>query len=101
MPGAHGRLEERQHGAPRLVGRHAVQVEVCLPREVAASQAAEHARTHGATVIGLVGFKGGKLKEIADISVHSQIEDYGPVEDCHLMLDHIFVEALREHIRAS
>jgi D-sedoheptulose 7-phosphate isomerase len=64
-------------------------------------KAAEYARAHGAKVIGLVGFKGGKLKEIADISVHSQIEDYGPVEDCHLMLDHIFVEALREHIRAS
>jgi D-sedoheptulose 7-phosphate isomerase len=64
-------------------------------------KAAEYARAHGAKVIGLVGFKGGKLKEIADISVHSRIEDYGPVEDCHLMLDHIFVEALREHIRAS
>jgi hypothetical protein len=33
--------------------------------------------------------------------VHSRIEDYGPVEDSHLMLDHIFVEALREHIRKS
>ena len=61
-------------------------------------KAAEFARTHGGKVIGLVGFKGGKLKEIADIAVHNQIEDYGPVEDCHLMLDHIFVEALRAHI---
>ena len=64
-------------------------------------KAAEYARAHGGKVIGLVGFKGGKLKEIADVSVHNQIDDYGPVEDCHLMLDHIFVEALREHIRAS
>jgi len=64
-------------------------------------KAAEYARANGGKVIGLVGFKGGKLKEIADIAVHSEIEDYGPVEDCHLMLDHIFVEALREHIRAS
>lgn len=64
-------------------------------------KAAEYAREHGGMVIGLVGFKGGKLKQIADIAVHSEIDDYGPVEDCHLMLDHIFVEALREHIRAS
>jgi D-sedoheptulose 7-phosphate isomerase len=64
-------------------------------------KAAEYAKAHDGKVIGLVGFKGGKLKEIADIAVHHQIEDYGPVEDCHLMLDHIFVEALREHIRAS
>ena len=64
-------------------------------------KAAEYAREHGGKVIGLVGFKGGKLKEIADIAVHSTIEDYGPVEDSHLMLDHIFVEALRAHIKAS
>jgi D-sedoheptulose 7-phosphate isomerase len=64
-------------------------------------KAAEYARANGGTVIGLVGFDGGKLKEIADIAVHSHIDDYGPVEDCHLMLDHIFVEALREHIRAG
>ena len=64
-------------------------------------KAAEFARAHGGKVVGLVGFKGGKLKEIADVAVHSQIEDYGPVEDSHLMLDHIFVEALREHIRKS
>jgi D-sedoheptulose 7-phosphate isomerase len=64
-------------------------------------KAAEYAREHGGKVIGLVGFKGGKLKELSDVAVHIQMEDYGPVEDSHLMLDHIFVEALREHIRAS
>ena len=64
-------------------------------------KAAEYARENGGTVIGLVGFKGGKLKDLSHISVHSRIEDYGPVEDSHLMLDHIFVEALREHIRKS
>jgi D-sedoheptulose 7-phosphate isomerase len=64
-------------------------------------KAAEYARANGGKVIGLVGFKGGKLKDLSDVAVHIQIDDYGPVEDSHLMLDHIFVEALREHIRAS
>lgn len=64
-------------------------------------KAAEYARENGGKVIGLVGFKGGKLKELSDVAVHIQIDDYGPVEDSHLMLDHMFVEALRGHIRAS
>jgi len=63
-------------------------------------KAAEYTRANGGTVIALVGFKGGKLKEIADVSIHTQSGDYGPVEDSHLMLDHIFVEALTKHIHS-
>jgi D-sedoheptulose 7-phosphate isomerase len=63
-------------------------------------KAAEFARDHGGKVVALDGFEGGKLKEIADVAVHIRISDYGPVEDSHLMLDHIFVEALRAHISA-
>jgi len=64
-------------------------------------KAAEYARANGGRVLSLVGFKGGKLKELGDVVVHSLSDDYGPVEDSHLMLDHIFVEALRAHIEAK
>ena len=64
-------------------------------------KAAEYARANGGRVISLVGFKGGKLKELGDVAVHIRSDDYGPVEDSHLMLDHIFVEALRAHILAA
>lgn len=64
-------------------------------------KAAEFARTHGGKVVALVGFKGGKLKEIADVTVHLQSHDYGPVEDGHLILNHMFVEAVRARIQAS
>lgn len=64
-------------------------------------KAAQYARDNGGKVVALVGFQGGKLKDIADVAVHIPIEDYGVVEDSHLMLDHIFVEALRRHIHAS
>lgn len=63
--------------------------------------AAQYARDNGGKVVALVGFKGGKLKDLADVAVHIGISDYGVVEDCHLMLDHMFVEALREHIQAT
>lgn len=53
--------------------------------------AAEHAKKVGATVIGLTGFSGGKLKELADINLHVQTPDgeYGLVEDVHMILNHI------------
>ena len=64
-------------------------------------RAAEFARAHGGKVLALVGFTGGRLLALADVAVHLQSSDYGPVEDGHLILNHIFTEALRERIRAG
>jgi len=53
--------------------------------------AAEWVKEHGGDVISFVGFTGGKLKEISDVIVHVKAEagEYGPVEDAHLVLNHI------------
>ena len=42
-------------------------------------------------VIGLLGFSGGKLKKLCDTAVHIPTNDgeYGPVEDSHLIINHI------------
>ncbi|MGE4511076.1 MAG: SIS domain-containing protein [Sulfurimonadaceae bacterium] len=54
-------------------------------------KAAEYAKVEGATVVGMTGFEGGKLKELADIKFHvaTQKGEYGIVEDVHMILDHI------------
>ena len=54
-------------------------------------KAVEHAKTVGATVLGMTGFDGGQLKELSDISYHVQTEEneYGVVEDLHMILDHM------------
>ncbi len=41
--------------------------------------------------IGLTGFDGGKLKKIADYVIHVPTGkgEYGPVEDIHMIFDHI------------
>ena len=41
--------------------------------------------------VGLTGFDGGKLKEIADHTIHVPTVkgEYGPVEDIHMIFDHI------------
>jgi len=54
-------------------------------------EAANFAKEKGGTVIGLLGFDGGKLLELCDYSllVKSDKGEYEPVEDVHLMFDHI------------
>ncbi len=64
-------------------------------------KAVEWANAHGGRTIAFCGFSGGRIRVLADVSVHFQSHDYGPVEDGHLILNHILVEHLRSRIRAS
>ncbi len=63
-------------------------------------KAVEYARSVGGFVIGLTGFDGGKLKDLADISIHARTEkgEYGPVEDIHLILDHLMSSYLKQRL---
>jgi D-sedoheptulose 7-phosphate isomerase len=54
-----------------------------------------HARDRGAVTVGLLGFGGGRMKAICDHSVHVACDDYGAVEDAHLVVCHALVRALR------
>jgi len=60
--------------------------------------AAEYAKSVGAKVIGMVGFSGGRLKDIADICITLTSRDYGPIEDTHLAIVHIITESLKEKL---
>lgn len=53
--------------------------------------AIEYANENGGVTVGLSGFDGGRLKQLADVCVHVTTPhgDYGPVEDIHLILDHL------------
>lgn len=55
-------------------------------------KAAEWVRKRKGTVLGLTGFDGGKLKTLCDVAivVKTPKGDYGPVEDAHHILNHIF-----------
>lgn len=54
-------------------------------------KAIEYANENGAITIGLTGFDGGKLRRLAKSSVHVPTSkgEYGPVEDLHMVLDHL------------
>ena len=47
-------------------------------------KAVDYAKSKGATVIGMTGFKGGQLREADDISIHSDAMDMEVAEDVHM-----------------
>jgi D-sedoheptulose 7-phosphate isomerase len=64
--------------------------------------AAEYVKALGGTVIGLLGFDGGVLLRLCDIAVHvpSQAGEYGPVEDAHLIINHVLAHWFQVRLRA-
>ena len=61
--------------------------------------AVEAAKQIGVKVIGLAGFGGGKLSKMADVSFVVPSDGYGPVEDAHMILDHIITGYLYEKLQ--
>lgn len=59
---------------------------------------AQFARNYDTTVIALTGADGGQLAKLADIIICVPSTDYGPIEDLHLSVNHIFTNSLRHYI---
>jgi len=51
-------------------------------------RAVEYAKNQGAKTIGLIGFGGGKLQGMVDEHITVSNNNYGQVEDIHLILSH-------------
>ena len=58
---------------------------------VRAVEVAQHMQI---TTIALLGMGGGRAAKMADISVIVPSDDYGPIEDIHMVLDHLFTAYL-------
>ena len=60
----------------------------------------DYAKDLGCKIIGITGFDGGYLKSISDISFHVNApkNEYGLVEDTHMILDHIIYSYYTQRI---
>lgn len=58
--------------------------------------AAKWVKEQGGVVLGMLGFDGGVLKALCDIVIHCDTPkgEYGPVEDIHMIMDHLIVSYL-------
>jgi D-sedoheptulose 7-phosphate isomerase len=57
------------------------------------------AREHGAITIAITGYKGGKIKDLADICFIAPSNRISFIEDIHLSLGHIVCDSLRRIIK--
>ena len=53
------------------------------------------ARAQGARLVAVVGARGGRLRELADLPIVIPSTDYGVVEDLHLTINHALTQYLR------
>ena len=53
--------------------------------------AAEYAKECGNTVVGITGYDGGKLRKIADYSLHVPVNSMQITEDVHMIFDHLMM----------
>ena len=64
-------------------------------------KAAEWVKNKGGAIIGFLGFTGGKLIDLCDVKIHVQSEpgEYGPVEDAHLIMNHILAHWFQNKLK--
>lgn len=64
-------------------------------------QAMRYAKSRDAETIALVGFDGGKLRELVDYCIHVPVHDMQKVEDVHLAMNHLMMTTFRELLGAG
>jgi D-sedoheptulose 7-phosphate isomerase len=60
-------------------------------------RALEEARRIGMTSYAVLGFTGGKAKELADVPIHVQVNDMQIAEDTQLIFGHMLMQWLSKH----
>lgn len=61
-------------------------------------RALQVAHDNGARVLGLSGFDGGALQEMADVCITVPVESTPQVESFHLALEHLICDCLRQRV---
>lgn len=60
--------------------------------------AIKYARERGALTIAFTGFDGGKIKNMVDNYIIANSNEFGPVEDTHLILEHLICDYLKKRL---
>lgn len=62
-------------------------------------RAVQYAKELGTPVVGITGYSGGRLRELADYSMHVNIDDMQIAEDVHMMFDHMMMRVIGEKVQ--
>lgn len=64
-------------------------------------KAMQYAKEKGVTTIAFCGYKGGKIKELADIVIHSKAMDMEIAEDVHMIVFNIIKKEMISRLHSS
>jgi len=66
-------------------------------------KAAKWIKSKGGRVAGLLGFDGGHLREICDVAIRvpTVAGEYGPVEDVHVIMNHILAHWFQNKLKQT
>lgn len=64
-------------------------------------KAFEFARTVNARTIGLLGFTGGRARQLSDLHITISSWNYGIAEDFHLIVQHIMTQIIRRMLKGE
>lgn len=59
-------------------------------------KAVEYAKSIGCKVVGMTGYSGGRLDQLADYHMHVPVEDMQITEDVHMSFDHMMYRVLTD-----
>ena len=64
-------------------------------------KAANWVKSKGGAIIGFLGFSGGELIKLCDVKIHAKSNpgEYGPVEDAHLIMNHVLAHWFQNKFR--
>ena len=62
-------------------------------------KAIDRAKQIGMKSVGFLGMGGGKAASMVDVAVAVGSSEYGPIEDVHMVLDHLALAYLRQALR--
>jgi D-sedoheptulose 7-phosphate isomerase len=64
-------------------------------------KAIQYAREQGATTVAFCGYKGGKIRDLADHVVHAPVHDMEITEDVHIIIFHALKQSLMRRLKGD
>jgi D-sedoheptulose 7-phosphate isomerase len=64
-------------------------------------KAMEYAGSQGAVTVAFCGYKGGKIKDIADIVIHAPVQDMEVTEDIHIIIFHAIKQVMMKELKGD
>ena len=58
-------------------------------------------RSNGAKTVAFCGYKGGKIRELADHVIHAPIQDMEITEDVHIIIFHALKQSLMRRLKGD